>query len=348
VEKYVRQLIEKSSQILLVHHWDADGIASAAIIAESHENAKNYCPPIGLFKVNKTVLDEIERRISGKEDLILILDWNIPFEDAEKIERKFRVKVALIDHHHKDTTPPKPAYYNPVAYGESEANYPSTTWTIIKALGRQLDLKVLLGVFGDLEEQATKLKIYHEEIKPYMDEKKYTIEDLISAAKRLNACGRTGDRKLVEKSVWKLINHNDDLKSILKDEEWRRTQATIEEELSKIIIDRREAFFGNIIVKKFSSPYNITSEVARKLAKLNPKSIIVVLNQSEKLAEAEIYVRRGSMLNVKLTQIINKLRKAGLEAGGKEAVFGVKVAHSKVEEALKLILSMLMEELNIG
>ena len=346
--KSIRDQLKKAESILAVHHWDADGIASAAIIAEEYGEIVNYCPPIGLFKVNDEVLDELKSRLSTKSDLILILDWNIPYKDAETIEKALGAKVAVIDHHYKSEPPPKPAYYNPVACGEPEENWPSTTWTIMKALNMQLNLKVILGVFGDLEEKATTLKLYRQAIKSYMERRKHSVEELIEAAKRLNACGRIGDRKMVENAVWKLVEYGSDLKTILSDEEWRKAQATIEAEVNRIINSGGEVIHGNILVKRFASPYNLTSEVARKLAKLKPKSIIVAVNESARLNEAEIYVRRGSMLKVKLTPIINKLRKAGLEAGGKEAVFGVKVTHSKVEEALKSTLNTLMEDLNIG
>jgi len=347
MEESIRNQLKRAEGILVVHHWDADGIASAAIIAEKYEEVVNYCPPIGLFKVNETVLDELKNRITMKNDLILILDWNIPYKDVETIEKALGVKVAVIDHHYKDMQPPKATYYNPVAYGEPGEKWPSTTWTIMKALNIQLNLKVILGVFGDLEEKAVKLKLYHQAIKPYMERQRYSVKELIEAAKHLNACGRIGDRKMVENAVWRLIKYDNDLKAILIDEEWRKAKATIEAEVNKIIDSGVEAIHGNIILKRFESPYNLTSEVARKLARLNPKSIIVALNESVRLNEAEIYVRRGSILKVKLTLIINKLRKAGLEAGGKEAVFGVKVPHNKIEEALKLTLNMLMEELNI-
>ncbi|MCS7366141.1 MAG: DHH family phosphoesterase [archaeon GB-1867-035] len=343
----IRNHLRRAEGILVVHHWDADGIASAAIIAEKYGEVINYCPPIGLFKVNETVLDELKNKIMTKKDLILILDWNIPYKDVETIEKALGVKVAVIDHHYKSKHPPKATYYNPVAYGESEEKWPSTTWTIMKTLNIQLNLKVILGVFGDLEEKAVNLKLYHQAIKPYMERQKYSVKELIEAAKHLNACGRIGDRRMVENAVWKLIEYGNSLKDVLSDEEWWRAKAKIEAEVNRIISSGVEAIYGNIILKRFKSPYNLTSEVARKLSKLNPQSIIVALNENSRLNEAEIYVRRGSKLKVKLTPIINKLVERGLEAGGKEAVFGLKVPHNKLEEALKLTLNMLMEELKI-
>ncbi len=341
MKKQLQEIIRGAKQLLAIHHWDADGIASAAIIVEENSSTITYCPPIGEYEINEIIINELKEILTKDISLILILDWNIPFNHADLIRDKLGIKVAIIDHHYKSEKPKSPLYYNPVALGDKEENWPSTTWVLTKILGRNIDFKALIGLFGDLEEKALELKFYENEIKPILSSKEFSIEELLRASKMLNLCGRYGNREIINEITIKLCKANS-LTEILNDSILNFIYGKIENEIQEILNKNRVIETNSIVIKKFSSPYSVTSEIVRRLAKMYSNKIIIAVNQHDKYSE--IYIRRGFKLNISLTPLINRLANLGLRAGGKRSVIGIRIKNESIDDVLKLVLKNLGDE----
>jgi len=333
----LKRILNEAKSIIAVHHWDADGISSAAIIMEHANNCKNYCPPIGSYKVTNEVVNELLKLIESNKTTILVLDWNIPFREVDILENEVNAKVVMIDHHYKTEKPNKPYYYNPVALGGSEEDWPSTTWVLKWLLNHQVNLKVLLGLFGDLEVKALELKLYEDIIRGAIEDRGLNINELIEASKILNSLGRIGNRKLVERAPSKLVEYGENLKRILRDREWINAWMKLRREVEQIMSSGFEEELGGIIIKRFSSKMNVTSEIARRLAEKYRDRVIVAVNEDG----PEIYVRRGFNLNINLTPIINELGKLSAEIGGKESVIGIRIKREHLSEILDKVINII-------
>ena len=73
----IQEILRKTERTLIIHHWDADGIASAAIVMEKKPSAITYCPPIGEYEVNETIINELKEILTKDIPLILILEHNV-------------------------------------------------------------------------------------------------------------------------------------------------------------------------------------------------------------------------------------------------------------------------------
>ncbi len=62
---------------LIIHHWDTDGITSAALLIKALEldEFRNMSPPIGEFRFD----DRIRKAIEHAER-VYILDLNLPYD----------------------------------------------------------------------------------------------------------------------------------------------------------------------------------------------------------------------------------------------------------------------------
>ena len=78
--------------MLIIHHWDTDGITSAALMIKilNLDNFVNITPPIGNFEFDDRISSEIE-----KSESVCVLDLNLPHE-VENVKDK---DVLFIDHH---------------------------------------------------------------------------------------------------------------------------------------------------------------------------------------------------------------------------------------------------------
>lgn len=122
-------------RILILHHWDTDGLASAALILQREPEAEIMTPSIGNYFLTTKELKRIAR---GEYRKIYCLDWNLPEKEKEKL-KKLTKKFIFIDHH-----------------GEKAKKYQSNTLLLTKYLHVRSDFFVALGLVGDKEEKAKK------------------------------------------------------------------------------------------------------------------------------------------------------------------------------------------------
>jgi single-stranded DNA-specific DHH superfamily exonuclease len=82
------------ANLLIIHHWDTDGICSAAKLIKilKPEKYTNLSPPIGEFKFDERIYQAIE-----EHDEIYVVDLNLP-DFVENVNKK----VTFIDHHHQE------------------------------------------------------------------------------------------------------------------------------------------------------------------------------------------------------------------------------------------------------
>ncbi|MEM3587326.1 MAG: DHH family phosphoesterase, partial [Candidatus Jordarchaeaceae archaeon] len=87
---------------LIIHHWDTDGISSAALFLEYFKKLKkeliveNYTPIIGNYFLEDCEID----RISFQNfHFIIIVDINFPKNNILKLKNASKAEIFYFDHH---------------------------------------------------------------------------------------------------------------------------------------------------------------------------------------------------------------------------------------------------------
>ena len=122
--------LEKTGTHLIVHHWDTDGITSAALLVKALEleGFTNMTAPIGDFRFDDRIWNAIE-----KADVLYVLDFNVPNE----VER-VRIPTLFIDHHNQGRI--KNPLVEQVNPSLGDKYYPSCSLVVSERFGLFLSL----------------------------------------------------------------------------------------------------------------------------------------------------------------------------------------------------------------
>ncbi len=315
---------------IIVHHWDTDGICSAAIVArvleKKEESWKNCTLQIGKFEFDERVVREINRA-----DTVYVVDLNMP-EAVEKLTQQ----VIFIDHHiQKRIKNPNIRQINPVISGKSEKDFPSATWVASHHFSIWNYLSVL-GAVGDVGGSIFDWPI-GKKVENLLNEEEgggISKDDAIKLVSLLDSNYIAMDRQGVEEAVSVILNS--DPKDLLENRKWNNNVERIGKEIEK-------AFSGLKVNKEkfaeieFESDFNIISYVARKAVWEMGFDAALVVNRNFN-GKSQVYLRtKGTNHNI--PKIINKLKASGFNAGGKKEVFGVVCPKNRLDEALSIIKS---------
>ena len=112
---------------IIIHHWDTDGICSAAMLYK--EGFDNITPKIGNYFLED---EEIEKIKDGKYDEIWIVDVALNEKTMRKLVDITKVKVF---DHHLTRKVEGVEYVNPIIEGKNEEEYPSASWVVGAIVG---------------------------------------------------------------------------------------------------------------------------------------------------------------------------------------------------------------------
>lgn len=306
---------------LLIHHWDTDGIASAALLLNKEDNLDNITPEIGNY-----FLTEEEIKKSSKYKEIYIVDFALN-EDSLKKLIEF-ANVTIIDHHLTKKID-EAIYINPILDGKSEEDYPSASWIVNEYIGREANLLAFLGAVGDWEEKLKKIRFY-KKLKKFMDANNLKFEELHEMAYLIDSNYKIGDKKGVEKAAIELAKNGDVASYILNNKKWHENMKIIEREIENAI-NADEIKKGDILIKEINSKYNIISTVARKLS--SKEKYVITVNRSYFPNKAQLYVRGNNV-----SFLIEKAKAMGYIAGGKKDVMGAIIPLHNIDEFIEKIV----------
>ena len=310
--------------MLIVHHWDTDGICSAAKIIDlfEPEDPVNMTPPIGEFRLDDRILDEMERH-----DEIFILDLNIP-SAVERIGKR----VTFIDHHDQEPIRnPLVTHINPVLAGDREGRFPSCT-TVISWKFDSWDLLSALGAVGDVGEASLK----HDGVRKVLEREDLDIGRAARIVSLLDSNYVSMDRDAVESAVGKVLEG--DVRDIIEDRDWNaRLKAidnAVEEALSKRIGK------GPYCIIDITTPYNVISRIARTAVwELGFAGALVVNRDLNGRAQTYLRIDPEREKGIDMRGLIDALRKMDINAGGKREVLGSVYPAERVNEVVSLLAS---------
>lgn len=316
-------MFELDGSMLIIHHWDTDGLCSGALILEQlgDRKAETWTPPLGTFYLSQ---EHIEHAKSF--DNVIICDMALPAENVRKIAES--ANVIMFDHHHQDPIEGI-IHINPVAYGASGSDYPSNTWVIKEKLGLPLSLHVLLGFIGDREQKIKDNPPFWALVQEYMAENKVTFEELLELVYRIDSSYKVGDRDSVSEAPH-LLREYRTKEDILGNQKWAKNLVNLEHKLEKVLAESPEMVDG-VQLKRLDTPYAIISQVTRRLAWGSGKDTVVV-NTGFFEDQDQLYSRSQT---VDYHDLITRAKEHGFNAGGKKDVIGAIIPKAETESFLE-------------
>ncbi len=320
-------------RVAVVHHWDADGIASAALVIEEVRRvspgarAHNCSPTIGRWALDEGEVASIR---AWGPDLLVIVDLAIRDDDLDAILDGLPGVPALMVDHHRAEVPEHPRldYRNPVAEGLPETDYPSCSWVLREMLGRDMDLLTVLGVFGDRGRGMVEEPIW-ETIQRFLETSPMDWDDMHLLVDLVDSSAKRVDLPSVNAAVGHLLEGWRDPKGLLDLPEWLEGNEEVARALKRELERGPETVTDGILVKTIDTPYLVISTAARRLLGTREEQVVVVVNLGYSEDEAQVYVRRKGDLD--LAPLIPVMRGRGYSAGGKGEVLGVILPHGDLD-----------------
>ena len=303
---------------MIVHHWDTDGITSAAIYIKLHGEDELFTPKIGNFYLDKEDFKKVE-----SEQKIVILDMNLP--EANKLCGH---ELYIYDHHRATKVECAKEHYNPYLWGK---HYPSCTTVLMERFSYKPDYLVALGILGDKGPDAKKIEEWRI-VERVMNDENLTFDDLMLAVELLDSSFKMNKREEVIDNVH-LVLHG--IAEVLENDKLHRNLEFISKEIEKW--KRRAEDYGRYVYLEMKSPYMIISAVTRRIAWSEHKPAIVINHKDDR---DEFYIRFPNNEYSALT-LIEVAKKMGYNAGGKREVMGAILPPKKGKEFAERILEVL-------
>ncbi|MBC5793048.1 MAG: DHH family phosphoesterase [Nanohaloarchaea archaeon] len=340
--------VDENDRVVIVHHWDMDGISSSAIISKILEELRGSPAEEVTIPAQRSYhLTEKDHELIDDADKLIVLDFNLEADELEELNEQ--LDVLVVDHHSFDRKP-EVAFVNP--RDENEDVYVPCS-KICLDIAAEYDLEeelrwiAGLGVIQDFGvdscpelferlyenyEQYLPKELSQEElaknceygryssvlnIKPYRDSKHYAklaYEALMSSEDLLELEAQEEYRKVYE--VY--LEMQDEFNDAVEDYEEERE------------IDRQKM----IIFFELESDFHITSSIATNMSTKTPEWIHLVIQRDENEINVSARCQSG---RVDLGDLMQKAlpegsREEGAEAGGHKKAAGASMKPEYLEE----------------
>lgn len=324
-------------EALVIHHWDTDGICSAAQILEFLEycgfRVTLFTPIVGCYWLDSRELEEL---LGGGYDLVCVADISLPWENLRSLRGVYG-RVFVFDHHKVKGVVEGVSYINPYL-GGLERMYPSTSWIIKEFLGRDTDLLAVLGAIGDNEWRIRVFPMYSE-ITGFLGRFSLGFRDVLEMVYLLDSNYKVNDRGAVVEAVSRVLKYKNNPKTLLESRDWRVRMEMVEGEVNRWVNASRRVV-GRAVLLEIHTKLNIISAITRRVAWSNPGRVTVVVNKGYFRDQDQIYFREY-YAGVDLSWIIELAKSRGYLSGGRGDAVGVIIPKSDLEGFLSYVLNRL-------
>ncbi|MFO8132598.1 MAG: DHH family phosphoesterase [Thermoplasmatota archaeon] len=312
---------------LLLHHWDTDGICSAAMLYTGSEDIRT--PSIGNYALTEEEIQDIKE---NDYDEIVVVDLALHAESLQTLAAM--TDVTVYDHHVTEQVPTV-TYHNPILTGADGEEYPSASVVVAEVLDREDSLLAMLGAVGDWEERLKDIPFYRH-VEAFMQRHDLAFEDLHRMTRLIDANYKAGDRAAVEQAVVDIAGADDVASFILENEDWRRKRKSIRQEI-QAALDAPAEKLGPLTVKRLDTPYNIISTVTRQL--WDGECYVMVVNCGFFDEQCQLYVRGSDC-----RPLIKQAKEHGYVAGGKQHVLGAIVPQDEIDVFTEEIIEIIKKQ----
>lgn len=351
--------IGKEERVLIISHWDMDGVGSAAIVSRilrKHrgKEANFYrVPEDRLHGIDSKTEELVEKKKIGK---LIVLDITPEYEALQKMGKKLGGKVIVIDHHNFDRIPENIIYVNPRV--EKKDNYTSAS-KLCYDIALEFDLNLAwiagFGIIQDFNVKGTEElfkelrseypSFFPEEINQQKLAKRSEYGDI---SKILNVKPYKNTQKKAELAYKLLMNINNlrDVKNSMEYYKLKETYLEMIEEVDK----RTENYFEDRELDRekrvsfftFKSDFHINSSIATSTSLKEPEWIHIIVKEGEDKVNISARCQSG---RVNLGDVLKKsLPKEALkegEAGGHRKAAGASFPKKYYREFKKNLLEAL-------
>jgi single-stranded DNA-specific DHH superfamily exonuclease len=315
-------------EVALVHHWDTDGICSAAMLLKELKNVNisNWTPILGAFYLTTEQIDYL-----GAFNNVIIVDMALPPMNVLALSK--HASVTVIDHHFQSQIKTI-HHFNPVASGASPEDYPSCTWVIREYLGQSVSLLTVLGLVGDLGSKINSSPEFLCIVEEYCTEYNTSYEELLRMVQLIDSNYNVGDRKGVHDAPWKLLEASP--VDILNNKEWLRNKEKFDEKVEEILSEHPEEVEG-VLFRKLDTSYNVISTITRRIEWGYGRNTVVV-NTGFFIDRDQVYARSESL---DMRPMVSRAKELGFNAGGKKDVMGAIIPKKSIDKFLREVISYL-------
>jgi single-stranded DNA-specific DHH superfamily exonuclease len=323
-------LEELNGKVVLIHHWDTDGICSAAMLLNHFKDANitNWTPYIGAFYITPEQINHL-----GVYDHAIIVDISLPEENILSLSNETR--VTIFDHHHQSEIKTV-KHINPVALGSSPEDYPSCTWVIREHLNQKYNLLSILGLVGDLGSKIEKSLSLKSIVNEFCVDNNTCYDELLRMVQLIDSSYQVGDREGVTNAARYLQAASQT--DILNNPAWLKNKNKFDETVKEMLHDPPEDISG-VLFKKLDTCYSVISTITREIAWSYSRNT-VVLNIGFFPNQDQLYARSQE---IDMRPLIERAKMLGLNAGGKSDVLGVIIPKDATDAFLREVIQFLKD-----
>ena len=348
--------IDEDENVKILHHWDMDGVASAAIISSVVEDLRGRpVDDVSIPLERAYHLSQEEKERLHDFDRLIVLDFNLEAEELEELSEF--IDVLVVDHHDFDRVPDVD-FVNPREEDE-EAYIPCSriTLDIAAEFGLEDDLRWIAGMgviqdFGvdSCPEMFEKLEEDYEH---------YLPDDLTQEELAKNCeYGRYSsvlnikpyrDSRHYAKLAYQALMNSKDLMALEAQEEYRKVYEVyveMQDEFTRLVEnyeDDREIDRDNMVIFfEIDSEFNITSSISTNMSTKTPEWVHIVVQRDE---EANVSARcqsgRVDLGKTLREALPEEAVEEGAEAGGHRKAAGASMPdeyYPEFKENLKQLL----------
>lgn len=350
------QDISTDDTVLIVHHWDMDGSASAAITSKILEQSRGREADTIIIPEGRvhSVEEHAERLIRDEEfDKLIILDMNAPPARISELA-DLGVDILIIDHHNFDAVPDEAVFVNP-RIEDPEAYVPASKLCndIAAEFGLNLDWIAGLGVIQDFavegneelfERLQKKYPLYFpKELTQHALAKncrygKYASVLNIKPYKDTEKCARLAHDALVNSETLKYLEARDEYQQLYH---YYREMYQEIERVVKHYDSQRDMFEDQkVVFFQFESDYHINSSIATRTSLDSEDWAHLIINVQDGRANISARCQSG---RIDLGTVLQNAlpTDASGEAGGHKRAAGASLPADRLDEFKENVLEQL-------
>ncbi len=328
---------DKDSKVKILHHWDMDGVASAAIISKILRKERGReADDVAIPMERAYHLCDEEKEALQDFDKLIVLDFNLEADELEELNEF--VDVLVVDHHDFDRVPDI-SFVNPREF-DADVYVPCSKicLDIAADFGLEDELRWIAGM-GVIQDFG--VKSCPELFEALEDDyEKYLPEELTQHELAKNCeYGRYAsvlnikpyrDSRHYAKLAYKALMNSEDLLELEAQEEYRQVYEVyleMQDEFNKMVenyeedreIDRDKM----VIFFTIDSEFNITSSISTNMSTKTPEWIHLVIQKDDEVnISARCQSGRVNLGEVMRESLPDEAVEKGAEAGGHRKAAG--------------------------
>ena len=316
---------------VVIHHWDTDGIVSAAILRNYFRQeypgitVDLFMPTITNYYLTPDQYDYLQAQ--GYE-FIITCDLNFPGDTVQGLAQRWPGQVYFFDHHHHPAPHANVHYYN--------IEHPACASHIAERLALPFDVLPVIAMVGDREEGIQQDKLYYPHVQAVMAEHGLTFSQLLEARRLIDSNYIVDDYDGIIETIRLL---QDDPLAIFTDTRLRTNLTKIDQAIAGLIEQPPVKLSDHVWFWEIETHFNILSHVTRALSR--QYSDVVIFTRQLKNSQYTCYARKRNV-QFDARQLIAYAHTLGLNSGGKEEVAGVIIPSDQLAEVFPQLQQQLI------